>query len=135
MPVQQVWLPLPGRTKNFLCYIGRGVVSWMGGGLPRGGLVPSGTLGHRWKRGLRNECGLFPPGGGCRYADGRYAARCAIMWGSLAEIARSAPFHGLPSTSDREVMPGSVSRFGRCRTSWRFARKVASRGLGNWLVK
>ena len=53
----------------------------------------------------------------------------------LAEIIRPAPLHGVPCTNDREVMPGSVSRVGRCRTSWRFARKVASRGLGNWLVK
>ena len=41
MPVEPLWLPLLRRAKNFLCYIGRGVVLRMGAGCSRAALFPA----------------------------------------------------------------------------------------------
>lgn len=54
MPVQLLWLPLLTDSKNFLCYIGRGVVLGLGAGWKAGTLHPT-PLKHHVKQGLGND--------------------------------------------------------------------------------
>ena len=94
-PVQPLWLPLLSARKNFLCYIGRGVVLCLGARRVGGPGTQRHTLKHRGAcHGLSSEFRLFPPGGGDRHGGCCYAARRAALRRSMSDTVVGGPLRG-----------------------------------------